>query len=298
MAIAGCGYTINGAGCNPGTLNTWLKGHGGYDGSNDMYYAAPQGINSNIKFLSMHLSNDIPYATIVDYLKKGTVVIADVHNGTHFVLCTGFGSDGDTIAVNDPGYATTSYSYKSGIVGWRIYSMRTSSIPTAPSALTMTIPFNYPRFSQGDPKWASDIMNTKTIQQVGCLMSSTAMAIAGVGYTINGAACNPGTLNTWLKGHGGYDGSNDMYYAAPHGINSKINFLSMHTSNDIPYATIVDYLKKGTVVIANVHNGAHFVLCTGFGSDGDTIAVNDPGYSTTSYSYKSGICGWRLFSMR
>jgi hypothetical protein len=129
-----------------------------------MYYGAPHGINPKINFIAKHASNDIPYATIVNYLKQGTIVIANVHNGGHFVLCTGFSSDGDTIATNDPaGGIANTYSYKSGICGWRIFSMRGNSIPTAPKNLTMTIPFNYPLFSQGDPRWANDIMNTKTI---------------------------------------------------------------------------------------------------------------------------------------
>ena len=34
--------------------------------------------------------------------------------------------------------------------------------------------------------------------------------------------------------------------------------------------------------MCNVHNGGHWVLATGY--NGDTILVNDPGYSTSSYS--------------
>ena len=34
--------------------------------------------------------------------------------------------------------------------------------------------------------------------------------------------------------------------------------------------------------MCNVHNGGHWVLATGY--SGDKILVNDPGYSTSSYS--------------
>ena len=44
----------------------------------------------------------------------------------------------------------------------------------------MTIPFSYPLFAQCDEKWADDLMDTKTICDVGCLMSSTAMGLAGI----------------------------------------------------------------------------------------------------------------------
>ena len=37
----------------------------------------------------------------------------------------------------------------------------------------------------------------------------------------------------------------------------------MHSSNDLPYKTIVAYLHKPRVVIANVMKGEHFVLVTG-----------------------------------
>jgi len=79
-------------------------------------------------------------------------------------------------------------------------------VPRDQESFGMTIPFNYPLQSQFDPKWCNDLMNTKTIHQVGCLMSSTSMAINGCGITINGAASTPQTLNNWLKAHGGYDG--------------------------------------------------------------------------------------------
>ena len=51
------------------------------------------------------------------------------------------------------------------------------------------------------------------------------------------------------------------------------------------------------VVVANVMNGRHFVLATGWSdSDPQTVYVNDPGFSRSSYDY-SDIVGWRLFDM-
>lgn len=57
------------------------------------------------------------------------------------------------------------------------------------------------------------------------------------------------------------------------------------------------YLDAGRVVIANVHNGGHFVLLTGYSEDGDTFAVNDPGYSVSTYSYSIDVVGYRIFDM-
>ena len=59
----------------------------------------------------------------------------------------------------------------------------------------------YPLYKQCDSKWGSEHLGTssKTICQAGCAMSSLAMGLAGIGKNYN-----PSTLNTWLKGHGGY----------------------------------------------------------------------------------------------
>ena len=59
----------------------------------------------------------------------------------------------------------------------------------------------YPLFKQCDSRWGSHQLGTSsaTICSAGCAMSSVAMGLAGVGKNYN-----PGTLNDWLKGHGGY----------------------------------------------------------------------------------------------
>ena len=44
-----------------------------------------------------------------------------------------------------------------------------------------TIPFVYPLFKQCTDAWGTDLMTTKTICSVGCLMSSTSMGLSGTG---------------------------------------------------------------------------------------------------------------------
>ena len=55
----------------------------------------------------------------------------------------------------------------------------------------------YPLYKQCDSRWKNDKMGTssKTICQVGCLMSSVSMTIPGQ---------NPKTLNHWLTNNHGY----------------------------------------------------------------------------------------------
>eukprot|EP00466_Bigelowiella_natans_P013340 jgi/Bigna1/54449/estExt_Genewise1Plus.C_340049 len=191
-----------------------------------------------------------------------------------------------------------------------------SSLLLAPASvqaiklMNKTIPFEYPLFKQCDPAWGSDLMVTTTICKVGCLMSSTSMALNGSGIHINATltsggaveaiSTNPGSLNKWLQANGGYDGQNDMYEdVIPKVDSSRIKWASdaMHKTNDLPFEKIQEYVSKPRVVIANVLKGRHFVLVTGWGDDGDTLYVNDPGFEVETYSYSQDVVGWRIFDM-
>jgi hypothetical protein len=147
-------------------------------------------------------------------------------------------------------------------------------------------------------------MDTKTVCNVGCLMSSTAMAIRGSGipiYVDPSTDSTPGTLNQWLKANGGYDGSNNLIETQVPLINpEKIFWLddAFHKVNDLAFETVCEYINKGRIMIANVNNGGHFVLLTGYSTtDGDTFTVNDPGYHRDTYSYKNDVVGYRIFDM-
>lgn len=70
----------------------------------------------------------------------------------------------------------------------------------------------YPMYKQCDSKWGSEHLGTSastTICAAGCLMSSVAMALKGIGKDYN-----PGTLNTWLKGHGGYVSTDEFVWGS------------------------------------------------------------------------------------
>ena len=50
------------------------------------------------------------------------------------------------------------------------------------------------------------------------------------------------------------------------------------------YNTICNGISNGHGIVANVHNGGHWVLLTGCLGN-NMYSVNDPGYSTTQYSH-------------
>jgi hypothetical protein len=95
------------------------------------------------------------------------------------------------------------------------------------------------------------------------------MALAGIGK-----GYNPSSLNTWLKGHGGYV-SGDLF------VWGSVNSIGLSYQGKVANGNIASNLAANHVVILNVHGGAHWVLATSM--SGNTINVNDPGYSTGSY---------------
>jgi hypothetical protein len=137
----------------------------------------------------------------------------------------------------------------------------------------------YPLYKQCDSRWANEQLGTSsnTICKAGCLMSSVSMALAGVGKNYN-----PSSLNAWLKGHGGYV-SGDLF------VWGSVNSLGLSYVGKIANSAIGSNLDANNVVILNVHNGGHWVLATGH--SGNSIHVNDPGYSTTAYDLSEIVAG-------
>lgn len=94
-------YAVGNSQINPSTLNKWLTANGGYV-KDDLYVWA--AVNKfGVTFKGFVSNSDIKRN-----LDAGNIVILNVHNGGHWVLATGY--SGDNIFVNDPGYATSSYT--------------------------------------------------------------------------------------------------------------------------------------------------------------------------------------------
>ena len=130
-------------------------------------------------------------------------------------------------------------------------------------------------------------------------MSSVSNALAGWGVRIDGRGATPGTLNVWCKENSGYVGDSLLDEVAVQKIApDRVVWPAdgMHKTNDLSYATVVEYLMHGRVVIANVLKGRHFVLAVGWDDDNSTVHVHDSGFATESYEYDD-IVGWRLFDM-
>lgn len=137
----------------------------------------------------------------------------------------------------------------------------------------------YPMYKQCDSRWGNEQLGTSsnTICKAGCAMSSVAMGLAGTGHNYN-----PSTLNTWLKGNGGYVSGDLLVWGA-------VSKLGLTYEGKVSNSQIKAKLDAGKVVVCNVHNGGHWVLAHSY--SGDNINVNDPGYSTTAYSLSQIVDG-------
>ena len=105
------------------------------------------------------------------------------------------------------------------------------------------------------------------------------MALAGLGRSEN-----PGTINAWLKANGGYVGGDGLNWS----VVDKLGGL-LHYEGKLSSSVIKSSLDAGKVVICNVRNGGHWVLATGY--SGDSISVNDPLFSVSSYTLSEIVPG-------
>ena len=244
---------------------------------------------------------------------------ARVRGSERHVLLTGVASElSATFAVHDPASdaETLAFADVADVVEFRVaaqnallpVNLRGSVLPVQEPAWNLevtggkfVIPHAMSLFKQCDSRWGSKMISTKTICQVGCYMTSAAMALAGHHIKVSGSGATPANLNAWLRSHNGYSGNLLISSAIVNIDRSHISWPSdaHHPKNDVSLSAIQKMLKDGRPVIANVNNGGHFVLVTGWNSSNpDQLAVNDPGFSRASYSYKHDVVGWRLFGMK
>ncbi|KAM9968152.1 hypothetical protein ACTFIW_002588 [Dictyostelium discoideum] len=160
----------------------------------------------------------------------------------------------------------------------------------------VVIPYSYPLYKQCDSRWGGNEIINQTICDVGCLMSSCSMAIAGRGITLNNVVSTPGSLNSWLQANNGYVGDDLLEETALTGVSPSIQWVGSYSATDFSMDQVVDMINKQTIVIINVLQGAHFVLAVGYDQSNSLFYVNDPGFDTLTYTY-ADVVGYRIFNM-
>ena len=322
---------------NPMILNKWLVNHNGYDAQcltndcNNLKLESLENLSHRISYkgeltIGKDLSTDDLNKMVIS---KNMIILGHVNNNHHFVLLKD-NFNGEGYYVNDPNDSSkTVYTYDE-ITDVIVYSITDETLNSRASLSTS---INYPRFIQCDSQWGGDYMgleNDKTICQVGCLMSSFSMALAGFGIDVaivpdsqpnstvtttfgmthNGKiGATPKSVNAFLRVNNGYlQGSNNLDEGmACHIDPEHIIWPSdgMHRTPDLSPSTIREYLNSNPprVVIANVNNGGHFVLVTDILDDDDTLVVNNSaqgahGSPTYSLSVDGEVVGYRIYDMK
>jgi len=138
-------------------------------------------------------------------------------------------------------------------------------------------------YKQCGESWSNDELGTAagvTICDAGCAMSSVSMILKTKGTNVN-----PGTLNTWLRGHGGYEGGDELVWASVDAYGTVKMYNYYRGKNSLSQGDLQGFISKGYGVVVNVRNGEHWVLVTGH-VDGNTYTVNDPGFWVDSYVYQ------------
>eukprot|EP00026_Physarum_polycephalum_P015701 Phypoly_transcript_16442.p1 GENE.Phypoly_transcript_16442~~Phypoly_transcript_16442.p1 ORF type:complete len:183 (+),score=22.35 Phypoly_transcript_16442:264-812(+) len=140
------------------------------------------------------------------------------------------------------------------------------SLPTA----------SWTMFKQCDSRWGSQELGScsQTVCTAGCAMSCVAMLLATKGW--NG---NPGVLNEWLKGHGGYADGCEIDWP----VVDQLGYTSCLGHEKQAYHTFCDMLGQGRAIVLNVRSGTHWVLATGCPGN-NVFSVNDPYFDVGTYT--------------
>ena len=292
IGLAGLGAKAeDGSPVDPKSFNKWLEHNGGYycaaGDCNNLNLTAPERYNRVMTLIGE--AQKPSFDTIVANIKSGAVVhVAHVRNNSHFVLLVWpSSSNAESFIVHDPYFPDTEYAYAN---------------------ITDIIAFHvdkYPMYKQCDPRWGAVTMggNGKTICEVGCLMTSITMGLAGTGIPIDNKTAIPPLTDHFLQSHDGFlpDSSALKESVIPQIAPARVQWPAdgMHGTNDLTFDQVAAYLDRPVprIVIANVMHGQHFVLITGYRNDGDTFVVNDPGFPNPTYSYSRDVVGYRIFDM-
>jgi len=142
--------------------------------------------------------------------------------------------------------------------------------------LTNTV-LNVTRFSQDDPKWATNTYDHSalTISNKGCALASLAMVLRYAGISID-----PGTLNTLATADNDFVGSSISWDAATRDASSDT--LEFHAFRTTSSTYLSQSLANGFPVVVGVNldtNGSpgHFVVV--IGEQNGQFIINDPGHA-------------------
>jgi len=160
---------------------------------------------------------------------------------------------------------------------WRWVEVWTNpASPLAPSGglyFPWTVLHDVPHFAQDDRRWANDRLGPTrgSLGAEGCAVASAAMVLAAYG-----ADLDPGRLNKFLRGHGGFTPRGWLYWEK---ASEYPPVVAEHLYEDNASHFLIDWnLLRGNPVIVRLRypNGiTHFVVIVG--KQGYEYLIRDPG---------------------
>jgi len=155
-------------------------------------------------------------------------------------------------------------------------------------------PSNVPYYNQCNSTWGGNLIGqpghcSETICSVGCALTSVAMVLRYLGDNVD-----PGSLNAWLRNHGGYSGCL-IYWSVPANHDQNIQYVTSFYTTD--KTRVRQELDAGYPVIVGVNvvngNPRHYVVVTRYtgSSPSYTYYINDPAWTnrTTLANYNNAI---------
>jgi len=159
---------------------------------------------------------------------------------------------------------------------------KSSAVPQGELIQNKQMPDGWVLYKQCGESWSNEELGTAagvTICDAGCAMSSVAMILKTKGTDVN-----PGTLNSWLRNHNGYEGGDELMWASVDAFGTAKMYNYYRGYGSLSQTQLQAFIKQGYGTVVNVRNGGHWVLVTGH-VDGSTYTVNDPGFNVNSYVY-------------
>jgi len=143
---------------------------------------------------------------------------------------------------------------------------------------------NYPKFSQGDPKWAGNKLgdsNSRTLRQAGCALTSVASMLAA-----RGVDTNPAKLNQFMQKEKAFMGAAIAPGMQGWGAVDKLGATKFGgVKSGWNQGQISQSMKDGNTLIANVRGGHHWVVLSKDMGSGN-YKVMDPGFPKQVYTAK------------
>ena len=150
----------------------------------------------------------------------------------------------------------------------------------------------YYEWKQYDSRWASSVLTTKTMKQVGCLATSIAMLAVQAGLR-NETNFDPGVFAAEMKKAGGFNEDDDLVWeaiskAVP-GLTAETPWARLDGTEAEKMALLKGYLDAGYQVAVAVRNGGHWVALRAV--TGGRAVMMDPACAATDLFAKYPAAG-------